>query len=550
MMKFKRLGWKWLDELVYYTVEGAASERVVWVHGWPRTTLTALRSPAIQRRGIRLAYERYHCAKVETRHCKENASPCAWAKMARQSIVCLPRTADKAGVWLTPSSATTISVWSSHPSPARSATDRQCCSSLYFFFWGRKETSENKAHNNTQSPVTNLHAGHPWAPHSLRGGQEPCRGGTRRWSELRHNHALHSSDESARRGSPLSRWEACSWPCQKQSIAKTELFRWRTWRRFLRPSVPSHGHLRAPDNVSLSVFLPDPTQRRSQWHIVGVQSRSERERAHESGVDGQLRSSEERQSVNDNFEPARVEVVDGWRSKSRTNTFVRTQPPASRQIRAVAFSSGKPLLPRTPATAHADRWWPRLSRRRPHRPGCAVKGRGIRRRCRSRILKGWESILKTRSTGKLTKGVEARCPPWDRRSACCGLGSASLMACRRRDSTARAARDCHPFLGWLGSTSPSWSSTSSAAPEAMSSREEGRNQRPGHWRHWRGWLGCCQLRFHCSSHAKLSEQLPGGVSWSFSCCLPNWPSWPHCGGPIHLLGYDLLRPVLLRPSPT
>ena len=36
-----------------------------------------------------------------------------------------------------------------------------------------------------------------------------------------------------------------------------------------------------------------------------------RVRAHQSGVDGQLRSSEERESVNDNFEPSRVEVVDG-----------------------------------------------------------------------------------------------------------------------------------------------------------------------------------------------------------------------------------------------
>ena len=47
------------------------------------------------------------------------------------------------------------------------------------------------------------------------------------------------------------------------------------------------------------------------------------------------------------------------------------------------------------------------------------------------------------------------------------------MACRLRDSTARAALDCHPFLGWFGSTSPSWSSTSSAAPEARSSQEGG-----------------------------------------------------------------------------
>ena len=35
-----------------------------------------------------------------------------------------------------------------------------------------------------------------------------------------------------------------------------------------------------------------------------------RETAHQCGVDGQLRSSEERESVDDNFEPSRVEVVD------------------------------------------------------------------------------------------------------------------------------------------------------------------------------------------------------------------------------------------------
>ena len=43
----------------------------------------------------------------------------------------------------------------------------------------------------------------------------------------------------------------------------------------------------------------------------------------------------------------------------------------------------------------------------------------------------------------------------------------------QRGSTTRADRDCHPFLGWFGSTSPSWSSTSSAAPEARSSQEGG-----------------------------------------------------------------------------
>ena len=36
------------------------------------------------------------------------------------------------------------------------------------FFWGGKETAENKAHNNTRSPATDAHVGHPYAPHSLK----------------------------------------------------------------------------------------------------------------------------------------------------------------------------------------------------------------------------------------------------------------------------------------------------------------------------------------------------------------------------------------------
>ena len=72
-----------------------------------------------------------------------------------------------------------------------------------------------------------------------------------------------------------------------------------------------------------------------------------------------------------NSEPSRVEVVDGVEVQisDQHNTFVGTRPLNSRQIRA--------LLPKTPATGHADRWWPKLSRRRPHQHECAVKGRGI-----------------------------------------------------------------------------------------------------------------------------------------------------------------------------
>ena len=44
----------------------------------------------------------------------------------------------------------------------------------------------------------------------------------------------------------------------------------------------------------------------------------------------------------------------------------RIFPPASRQMRAATVSRLCPLRPRIPATEQAERWWPKLSRRRPH----------------------------------------------------------------------------------------------------------------------------------------------------------------------------------------
>ena len=69
-------------------------------------------------------------------------------------------------------------------------------------------------------------------------------------------------------------------------------------------------------------------------------------------------------------------LLNTGKSRSRTKTFVLTLPPASRQIRAATFSSGNPRRPNTPATGHADRWWPRQSRRRPHRQDRTVRGKG------------------------------------------------------------------------------------------------------------------------------------------------------------------------------
>ena len=48
-------------------------------------------------------------------------------------------------------------------------------------------------------------------------------------------------------------------------------------------------------------------------------------------------------------------------SKSRTNAFVFTRPPAA------ALSNAKPRRLSTPARGHAARWWPKELRRRPHR---------------------------------------------------------------------------------------------------------------------------------------------------------------------------------------
>ena len=62
------------------------------------------------------------------------------------------------------------------------------------------------------------------------------------------------------------------------------------------------------------------------------------------------------------------------RSKSRTNTFVDTGAPPSRRFLAIALSTANP---RHPATAHADRWWPRQSSGRPHRQLREDKERGF-----------------------------------------------------------------------------------------------------------------------------------------------------------------------------
>ena len=89
--------------------------------------------------------------------------------------------------------------------------------------------------------------------------------------------------------------------------------------------------------------------------------------ANQRGVHCQLCSTKQRQQVHHDFQLPCVEEVEGAQVHVTNETFVLTLPPASRQIRAAAFSRGKPRRPSRPATEHADRWWPRMSKGRPHR---------------------------------------------------------------------------------------------------------------------------------------------------------------------------------------
>ena len=156
--------------------------------------------------------------------------------------------------------------------------------------------------------------------------------------------------------------------------------------------------------------------------------------------------------------------------------FVVTRAPASRQTCAAAHSRGNPRLPKTPATWHAARWWPKESSWRPHRQVRTVGGRGIcrrrrrttrnkcvsslgrgkRRRRQSKRRNDCASILITLDVGSTVKGADARGPCWDlirARAESSNVGHTSfwMNAC----STCFTACRCQPTLGWLGSGSTS-----------------------------------------------------------------------------------------------
>ena len=84
-------------------------------------------------------------------------------------------------------------------------------------------------------------------------------------------------------------------------------------------------------------------------------------------------------------------------------TLVDTRPPPSLHTCAAARSSANPLAPKTPASAHAARWWPRQSRRRPHRHVREEKGRGRWRRRHNSTRNGCGSMRVDRDVGNAIK---------------------------------------------------------------------------------------------------------------------------------------------------
>ena len=134
------------------------------------------------------------------------------------------------------------------------------------------------------------------------------------------------------------------------------------------------------------------------------------QRGHHGGVDGQLGAVEDGQTI-------RLASTGLPPSMSRflTMTFVDTRPPPSLHTRA--RSSANPLAPRTPASAHAARWWPRQSRRRPHRQVREDKGRGRWRRRHNNTRKGCGSIRVDQDAGNAIRTLLARGPLCDRESA-------------------------------------------------------------------------------------------------------------------------------------
>ena len=151
-------------------------------------------------------------------------------------------------------------------------------------------------------------------------------------------------------------------------------------------------------------------------------------------------------------------------------TLVDTRKPPSWHIWATALSPPNSLLPSSPDLPHAARWWPRTSRRRPHRRVRTDRSKDMRRRRSNETRNCSESILDTRCCGIAVNGTEDKCPLCDLTIARSGLASTG-HTCNSLwwASTICAACSCHPCPS-AGSRSAE--PTSGRAPAARASHWE------------------------------------------------------------------------------
>ena len=112
------------------------------------------------------------------------------------------------------------------------------------------------------------------------------------------------------------------------------------------------------------------------------------QRRYQGGVDRELRSPPQWESMGYNLDPSLSSCRLMWsKLRSLRRVLVVTLAPASRQTLAAALSKGIPRPRKTPAWAHAARWSPNGSKMRRHRQMRADRGSGRRRRRRSRTRK-------------------------------------------------------------------------------------------------------------------------------------------------------------------
>ena len=151
--------------------------------------------------------------------------------------------------------------------------------------------------------------------------------------------------------------------------------------------------------------------------------------------------------------------------------------------------AAQPMCARTPTCAQADRWSPRLSRRRPHWHRLGASG-GAKRSLRSSRTRN--SSLGTTKSGPVGRTVSAQLAPaplWDSSSARDAESNSAKSTSNTRLSTAVPALRCHPRLTfWDGSSSPAKGPASAPSTLEFGSPGGGGTQRRA--RPFARWAAC------------------------------------------------------------